>query len=74
MNYNLALGSVGPSVPYNAKMNFVVHESPTRATGPCQGSGRVSFVLSVTISSRFGTQFSMLFLQIFSDGKMLRCS
>ncbi len=28
MNNNLALGSIRPSVPYNAKMNFAVHESP----------------------------------------------
>src|ERR1017187_7505481 len=42
--------------------------APIRATEPCQGSGRVSFALRVTISSRFGTQLSMLFLQIPSDG------
>jgi hypothetical protein len=28
MNNNLVLGNIRPSVPYNAKMNFAVHESP----------------------------------------------
>ena len=33
MNDNLVLGSVGPSVPFNAKMNFAVHESPYSCNG-----------------------------------------
>ena len=33
MNNNLALGSIGPSVPYNAKMNFAAHESPYSCNG-----------------------------------------
>ena len=33
MNNNLALGSICPSVPYNAKMNFAVNESPYSCDG-----------------------------------------
>ena len=33
VNNNLVLGNISPSVPYNAKMNFAVHESTYSCNG-----------------------------------------